>query len=168
MNISNLDVEVDVAFDIGQFLDGYAIDSYFVGVSAISTDDGRGPRLWALDFLYTSDIPEFDGVRMGVGVKLISSNYNGLYFLSLPVGLDMEYRVFKNGIPFFATGSLFFAPISLSFSDAGGYFEFRTGVAYEVFDHMRILFDWRTLHTNYKTTSMLFNQTFYGGMRVGF
>lgn len=170
MNISDLDLEVSIDLDAGQFIESYAVDNYFFGGGFLSTQDGKGGSLYNLHGFVMNDLPNVEGARFGAGMKLVSTSRNGENFLAIPVGAIVEYHIpNKNELPITIIGSIFYAPGSLSFADSRTYYEGRIGMAYDMLENMRAFFEYRTVHTNYNGAGdTLFNETLSGGMRIGF
>ena len=169
MNISDLDLEVRLSLDAGQFQDGYAIDTYFFGGSFLSTEDGEGDYLYDAHLMVINDLPDSENVRVGVGMKYVTTPRAGLSYRAMPVGGTFISRL-KNekDLPAFFSVTVYYAPGSLSFADARSYFEVRAGLGYELIENVKAFVEWRSIRTNYETEEYLFNQTLYGGMTIGF
>lgn len=170
MNISDLDVEVVIDLDAGQFVESYAVDSYFFGGGFISTNDGKGDSLYELHGFVMNDLPNLEGARFGAGMKIISTKKGSENFLAFPIGARLEYFIpNKKELPLFLLASIFYAPGSLSFANARTYYEGRVGFAYDMMENMRAFLEYRTIHTNYNSAGdTIFNETVTGGMRIGF
>lgn len=168
MNVSALDVEASLKFDIGQFKEDFALDSYYVGATAISTNDGKGYILGSLDFLLLEEMP-IEGLKVGAGMRLIYTSLGSSIFIAFPLSVSAAYQVpSKNALPFFLTSELHYSPRILSVSDAINYFEFRAGMNYEVIENLKILLGYRIIQTNYTTSNVTYNNTVYIGMQAGF
>lgn len=168
LNISDLDVEVGVDFDLGQFQEDYAVDSYFMGFNFIDTNDGEGNSLVAGNFLVINDIPEREDARLGFGLKVVSTSFGAESFLAAALGAVFDYSISDENPTYWKT-KVFYAPGALSFQDARAYFEVRTGIHSEPIENVRVFFEGRSIGTSYKAQGKkIFNETFYGGIEVGF
>ena len=171
LNISDLDVEVSIAFDVGQFQEDYAIDTYFFGASFIDSASGNGDAgntLVSGNLLVINDLPDKENVRLGFGVKLVSSSLNDENFMAIPLGAVLDVGI-SNEDPTYWKSQIFYAPGALSMKDARAYFEVRTGVHLEAIENVRVFLEARGIYTSYLAQSKVtFNETFYGGIEVGF
>lgn len=168
MNLSDLDVEFEVDLDLGLFIESYGEDSYFAGGGLLSTGDGNGNVLYFTHLFIENDLPQVEGVRIAVGMKYITTTVSNYNFNALPVGFDFSYAIpNKNDMPLFLIGTLFYASSPLSFTDAKNYLEMRIGISTEI-DDMQGFVEYRSIHTNFNISDMIFNETFYAGGRLSF
>ena len=170
VNISNLDLEANLALDMGQFNGDMGVDSYFIGAGIISVDDGAGDPFVYGEVNFINDLPDVEGMRFGMGMKLVYTNNGAETFIAAPVGFVVDYLIQnKKNLPIFMVGQIYYAPGPLSFSDAKNYFEARAEFHYEMIENMRMFFGYRAILTNFVTSGdAAFNKTAYGGMRIGF
>lgn len=171
LNISDLDIEVSVMFDIGQFQEDYAVDSYFFGGSYIDSahgNDGAGNTLISGNLLVINDVPDRENMRLGFGAKLVSSSLKGEDFLAFPLGAVLEVSVSEES-PTYWISQLYYAPGALSFKDSRAYLEVRTGFHMEAIENVRVFLEGRGIYTSYEIQKKVtFNETIYGGIEVGF
>jgi hypothetical protein len=168
LNISDLDVEIAMAFDVGQFQEDYAVDTYFVGFSFLDTNDGAGPSLVTGDILVINEMPQLEGSKLGFGMKVISTESGTESFLAVPIGAVLDYKVSDTQQLFWKSG-LFYAPGALSFKDSRSYFEARTTIEMEAIENVRVFVGARGIYTNYQSGNIVtVNETIFGGMQVGF
>lgn len=168
LNISDIDVEVAVNFDLGQFQEDYAVDTYFLGAGFIDTNDVEGNSLVSGNLLVINDVPEREGTRLGFGVKLVSTEHKGESFLAAPIGAVLEVAMKTENVSFWKV-TAFYAPGALSFQDARAYFEIRAGIHLEPIENVRVFIEGRSIHTSYLVgEDIVFNETVYGGFEVGF
>ncbi len=171
LNISDLDIEVGVMFDVGQFQEDYAIDSYFFGASYIdsaSGNNGAGNTLISGNLLVINDVPDREDMRLGFGAKLVSSSLKGEDFMAFPLGAVLEMSISED-TPRYWISQLYYAPGALSFKDARAYLEIRTGVHLEAIENVKVFLEGRGIYTSYEVQSKVtFNETIYGGIEVGF
>lgn len=168
LNISDLDVEIAVDFDLGQFQEDYAIDTYFMGFNLIEVNDEEAGSLVSGNFLIINDLPDRDGARLGFGMKLVSTEHKGESFLAAPIGAVLDLSL-EGDTQRYWKSSVFYAPGALSFQDARAYFEVRTGIHLEPIENVRVFLEGRSIHTSYKIgEDIVFNETIYGGIQVGF
>lgn len=171
LNISDLDVEISVAFDVGQIQEDYAVDTYFFGFTYLdsnSGDNGAGNTLTSGDILIINELPDRDNVRLGFGLRLVTTSLGGEQFLATPLGAVIDVGL-EGDMPTFWKSSIYYAPGALSHKDARAYAEFRTGVHIEAIENVRVFLEARSIHTSYINASdVIFNETIYGGVVVGF
>lgn len=172
LNISDLDLEVSAAFDVGQFQEDYAVDTYFVGFSFLNTNDGAGPSIVSADLLVINDMPELEGSKLGFGMKIVSTEHTGVpipeTFLAIPLGAVLDYSLTEDN-RLFVKSSIFYAPGALSFKDSRSYFEFRSAIEFEAIENVRVFFGIRGIYTGYNIASNItVNETAYAGMVIGF
>ena len=168
LNISDLDVEIAVNFDLGQFQEDYAVDTYYMGFNLIETNDDEGNSLVSGNFLVINDVPDRENTRLGFGVKLVSTSHAGESFLAAPIGAVLDHML-ESDSPTFVKGTIFYAPGALSFKGARAYFEVRAGVHLEPIENVRVFLEGRAIHTSYQEgADITFNETIYGGFEVGF
>ncbi len=168
INISDLDAEIGVDFDLGQFQEDYAVDTYFLGVGYLSTDDGAGKSLVSGKMIIVNDLPESDNTRLGVGMKVISTEEGAETFLATPMGAILDVGL-SDEKPLYWKSELFYAPGALSYKDARSYFSARTGIYFEAIENVRLFFEGRYIQTKYQIAGTVeFNKSLYGGAVVGF
>jgi len=186
VNLNSKDVEVGVAFDIGQFNENVEPDVMFVGAKFLYADkrhsDGYIPAVvdksvdsnvtsgetispyYELNFLMIKQIGN-KGMYFGMGAKM---NFTKDYF-SVPLGAEFKYVIpAKDLIPMYLHGSLYFAPSVLSFKDASDYLEYRITYDVQVIENGYITLGYRGLHTNYELGDFAYNESWFIGFRVGF
>ncbi len=169
LNISDIDVEVKLDFDLGQFNENYALESYFLGVGHLSVEDNQ---MTYGSYLVINDVPEKENTRLGIGFKVISTKHHNSdeTFLATPFGFVYEYAMeSESENPAYVQFSGYYAPGALSFSDARAYIEGRAQVEVEPIEHTRAFLGYRYIKTSYEISgSTEFNNVVYGGVQVGF
>jgi len=171
ININDKDVEVSAKFDVGQFNDNVEPDTMFVGAKFLNGDKGNTSNedvdidpYFEANFLMRKEIGN-SGMTLGLGLKL---NFTKDYS-ALPLGLEFGYKIpAEKLIPMYLTGSLYYAPSALAFSDAKNYLEYRIGYDIEVIDNGYITLGYRTLETNYEAYDFTYNKSWYVGFKIGF
>ncbi len=182
ININQKDLEFDLNLDMGQYNTTVEPGTTFVGLSYLkaSNDNSKDASgnivdikyFFELNFLIKQEIQD-TGVRVGLGVKTNFSKVNGNDFMAIPIGLDVSYRLpFKNFIPIEVGGELYYAPESLSFSNAKSYLEYRAGVSAEVIKRGTLFVGYRNIDTNYEIgttrTDITYNKSAYFGLKFEF
>jgi len=170
VNISDLDLEANFGLDLGQFNSDVGVDSYFVGAGIVSTNDGEGDPFIYGNILFINDLPDVEGMRFGMGMKLVYTNNGAETFIAAPIGGIADYLIpNKKNLPIFAVANIYYAPGPLSFSDASSYFEFSAAIHYEMIENMRAFLGYRKIITSFVFAGDTnFNETAYGGMQIGF
>ncbi|KIM11591.1 MAG: hypothetical protein KU37_05180 [Sulfuricurvum sp. PC08-66] len=169
-NLSNLDLEAGIDFDVGQLIESYGKDTYFIGAGFLTTNDGAGYQMVTANVYMESEVSNFDAIRMGFGLKLVMTQVGANSFLAVPVGMHVDYRVPNTNELLLVTGKAYYAPAPLSIGAASSYIEGRIGVAVEPVENMRGFVEYRVIFTNFDAIvdPFLFNSTLYIGARVGF
>jgi len=182
ININQKDLEFGLNIDMGQYNRGIEPDTTFVGVTYLkasddnSADKNANPQdlkyFVELSFLIKQEIKN-TGLKVGLGVKTNFSKISDATFMSVPIGIEASYELpLKNFIPVEVGGEIYYAPESLSFSDAGSFLEYRLGVTLEVIERGSIFVGYRNIDTNYEISSIktdiTYNESAYFGFKFEF
>ena len=178
ININQKDLEFGLNLDMGQYNRGVEPDTTFLGIKYLKAsdensedEDGETVDLkyfLELNFLIKQEIKS-TGLKVGLGVKTNFSKVAGDTFMSVPIGLDVSYELpLKNFIPVEVGGEVYYAPESLSFSDAIEFLEYRIGVNLEVIERGSIFVGYRNLDTNYEISNVKSNITYNKSGYFGF
>jgi len=175
ININNKDLELDAQFDIGQFNDAVEPDTMFVGAKFLNADAEHSDNEYAdidpyyeVSFLMMRPVGN-KGLKIGLGAKVNYTNNSNKDFMTIPLGLEADYKLpFKGYFPMYLSGELYYAPSVLSFSDADSFFEYRVSCELEVIDNGRVTFGYRSLDTNYENLDFTYNSSWYVGFKINF
>jgi len=170
ININDTDLEIGLNFDMGQFNDAIEPETMFVGAKFLNGDESNSDATGNLDPFYEVNFLSMhaigdQGMSLGMGVKFNhTQNYS-----SLPLGLEAAYKLpIQNLVPMRLHGALYFAPRSLSFSDADSYLEYRIDYNVEIIPHGNLIVGYRHIETNYQVVDFKYNSSIYFGFKIGF
>ncbi len=182
LNINDVDLEVGVKFDIGQFNDNIRPDTTFVGITYLnaSEDNSRNENgievaklgeYLNVNFLMKQKINNID-LKVGLGVKAVFASIDDpdlSLYSALPLGVEVEYMLpIKNVIPISFEAQIYYAPESLSFSDAKSYLEYRVEANFEVIERGTLYVGLRNIDTNYDSSNYQYNRAGYFGFKFAF
>ena len=177
LNINKYDLEADLKLDMGQFNEAVEPDTTFVGIGYIKAG-GENASYTNVDgytnisFMIKQDIKN-TGFKVGLGVKAVYTSYLKADFVATPIGAELGYSLPINfAIPLGVNGSVYYAPNSLSFSEAGRYLEYRAEVYAKLLDRAAIYVGYRKIDTKYdfdnKILDYTYNKSAYFGFRFSF
>ena len=178
ININEKDLEFGLGLDVGQYNRNVEPDTTFMGVKYLKASNDNSNDEFN-NFVNTKYFLEFNflikqeiknsGLKVGLGVKTNFSAIDGATFMSVPLGLDVSYELpLKNFIPIEIGGEAYYAPQSLSFSDASSFVEYRAGIRIEVIERGSILVGYRNIDTNYERNSIKYDVTYNNSGYFGF
>jgi len=183
ININQRDLEFDLNLDMGQYNTTVEPDTTYIGVSYLKASNENTENktsnirpdakyFFEANFLIKQEILK-TGLKVGLGVKTNFSKLNDKAFVAIPIGLDLSYKLpFDKFIPVNVGGELYYAPESLSFSNAKSYLEYRVGIELEVIKRGSIFIGYRNIDTNYEVgntrTDFTYNKSGYFGFKFEF
>lgn len=182
ININEKDLEFALNLDMGQYNRNVEPDTTFLGVQYLKASDdnseyynGKTAELkyfLELNFLIKQEVKN-SGLKIGLGVKTNFSKVYDKKFMSVPIGLDVSYGLpLKDFIPVEVGAEVYYAPESLSFSDAHGFLEYRLGLVAELIERGSVFFGYRSLNTEYQidkiTYDITYNESSYFGFKFEF
>ncbi len=174
VNINDKDLELGLGLDLGQYNGNVKPDTTFIGVKYLKASNNNANRLintkyfLEFNFLIKQEIQN-TGLKVGLGVKTNFSAIDGATFISVPLGLDLSYTLpLKNFIPIEISAKAYYAPQSLSFSDASSFKEYRAGIRAEVISRGSIFVGYRNIDTNYEIDRVKHNVTYNRSAYFGF
>ena len=175
LNVNDKDLEMGVAFDMGQFNDSIEPDTVFVGGKFLHGDVENSDRTssadmddyYELNFLMKREMDNSD-LTIGLGAKV-----NGTKdFMSVPLGGEASYRLpFDFSMPFYLGGAVYFAPSVLTMSDADSFLETRITLDIEIIENALVTLGYRNIDTNYEKPTAIdinYNSSVYAGFRFKF
>jgi len=178
ININQKDLELGLNLDMGQYNRTVEPDTTFLGLrylngNSYNSNDENGNKVNTkyfaeLNFMIKQEIKN-SGLKVGLGVKTNISSVSDLTFISIPLGLNLSYELpLKNFIPIEIGAEVYYAPESLSFSDASNYLEYRAGLRLEVIERGSIFLGYRDINTNYIGYDVTYNKSAYFGFKFEF
>ena len=168
VNVNNSDLEVSAKFDIGQVNEKVEPNTVFLGAKYLKADK-RHSDISSVDDYYEANFLMMKNasknLKFGLGVKMNHTKD----FTSTPLGVEAVYRLpIESSVPFYISGSLYYAPKVLSFEKADNYLEYRAAVDVEVIKNGFVVVGYRNMNTNYESRDVEYNRSFYGGFRFLF
>lgn len=182
ININEKDLELGLNIDMGQYNRNVEPGTTFAGIKYLNANDENSANkngvpvntkyFGEVSFLIKQEIKN-TGLKFGLGVKANTSQVEDEVFMSIPIGIDLSYKLpLKNFIPIELGAVLYYAPQSLSFLDAESYVERRFGLNAEVIERGSIFFGYRDIDTNYKINDVRhdinYNKAGYFGFKFEF
>jgi hypothetical protein len=179
LNINDKDLSIMAKFDMSKdtapksmtmgigFLNAHVSNSDDVNYSNDGDVDYLTPLIEG-NFLIISEI-ENSGTYIGLGVKINATKNDEDMFLTMPLGLEIDYIVptlyympMKVGI------SAYYSPNSLSFMDADNYTEYNLHYDIQVINNAIMSIGYRMLETNYNSYDLKYNSSAYFGFKAVF
>jgi len=174
ININDKDLELRANIDLGQFNSTVEPDTTFVGFTYLNgNDDNANANISGYaeaSFLMKREIQD-SGVIFGIGIKSNYTKVRNESFMSIPLGLEVGYTL-PVDIPVVFGAKIYYAPESLSFSNAESFLEYRTDVSIEVIEKGSLILGYRNIDTNIEisntTIDANYNESAYFGFRFAF
>ena len=118
----------------------------------------------------TNALEGVEGVELTFGAKFIWAEVGDEDFTSLPLMAKIRYTfppLMFNIPPVALEAKALYAPNALSFGDSQRYSEYRLSADIEMIENVKVYAGYRNIHAEYKNVSQeLFNNSFYGGLKV--
>ena len=172
ININDKDLELNTKFDLGQFNDTVEPDTTFLGMSYIKGNlDNSNSAIrdyFDINFLMRQEIQD-SGVNFGIAVKVNYTKVNKELFVTIPLGLEIGYRV-PVEVPVLFNAKVYYAPESLAYGEAESFLEYRVDACVEVIKKGSLVLGYRNLDTNLQNTkgNQKYNESVYFGFRFAF
>lgn len=178
ININEKDLEFGLNLDMGQYNRNIEPGTTFAGIKYLNANDENSASesgsivntkyFVEANFLIKQEIKN-SGLKFGLGVKANTSKVEDKTFMSIPIGIDISYKLpLNNFIPVEIGAVLYYAPQSLSFLDAESYVERRLGLNLEVIQRGSIFIGYRNIDTNYKISDSKYEVTYNKSAYFGF
>jgi hypothetical protein len=175
ININDKDLETQLRLDMGQFNDATDPDTVFVGIRYINADKensdyNEDPDLLEFNFLMQKPMRDNDALTLGLGAKLVTTDYGNADFMASPLGLEGSAKLpLEGAVPVYLSGSAYFAPEVLSYKDAKQYFEYKFSLDAEIIDNGKVMAGYRNIETKYENSSSLkMNKGWFVGFKIAF
>jgi len=163
ININNDEIETFASVNMDTLADYANGTAYMLDMSYLHTPDGNIGRI---GFYGRNALQGAEGFTLGFGVKAAVAKH----FFALPLMAKVSFTLPLNDrIPTTSINSSYaFAPTVLSFADAKRYSDFKLEASMEVISNIHIFTGYRSIITDYNTYDKLFNDSFYGGLKLSF
>lgn len=164
LNVNDEDFEIEGAVDISSFSDYGNGTTYMINANLIST---QIEELVSVGLSANNSFQGVDGLNLSLGMNLIFLED----YWATPMMIQASYSLpLIETIPTVSLSAEFlYAPSVLSFDEAEDYYEFRTEAAMEVISAVSIYMGYRNIEATYVDISnKIFNDSFYGGLKIGF
>ncbi len=170
ININNEDLEIAGKLDVGQINPAVEPNTMFVGLKLLNAHESHSSEekeengsYIDFSFLMMNELP-LKGLHMGLGMKLNYSDSFDEDFISIPLGLELKYKLpATNLIPLYLCANVYYAPSVLSLSDADDYLEYRINFDVEVIRNGSLTIGFRSLDLNYENFDYSYNRSAYIG-----
>jgi len=163
LNLNSDDVEVEGTLDISSTI-GYGSDTaYFIRGSLLRSGNDN---LLKAAFGASNTLPDAPGLSFSFGIEGVFAKH----YVAMPLFGEASFRLPLDApIPATTlTAQLSYAPSVLSFVDAEQYLEYRFEADMEMLSHVHLYGGYRTIDTDYQHYDHTFNDSWYGGLRIGF
>ncbi len=163
LNINNRDIEAEASFNLTSAIGyGDGID-YFLGVDYLHTDNDS---LVKAAFGASSTLSGAESLTLAFGLEAAFSDN----FAALPLFGQAALRLpFDEPIPATSlVARVDYAPSALSFIDADSYLEYRFEADIEVIPNIHLYGGYRNIDTQYNIYDHTLNDSWYGGLKIGF
>lgn len=171
LNINQEDLEVEAVLD-SRNLAALQTSSTIYQADVNFLNENEENKLIGLGIGATNKVEGVQGLEMTLGVKGIWAELGDEDFTALPLMGTVRYvfpPLMYNIPPVSIEGKVLYAPKVLSFGSSEEYREFRIGAAMEVIENTSIYTGYRNIHTKHdKVNSELFNNSFYGGIKISY
>ncbi len=164
LNVNDEDFEIEGAMDITGFSDYGNGTIYMINSNFISTEI---EEMVSIGLSANNSFQGIDGLNLSVGMNIV---FLEDYWAS-PMMIKASYALpLIQSIPTISLSAKFaYAPSVLSFDEAENYFEFRTEAGMEVISSVSVYMGYRNIEASYVDISdKTFNDSFYGGLKIGF
>jgi hypothetical protein len=171
LNINEEDLEIEAVLD-SRNLAALQTSSTIYQADVNFLNENEENKLIGIGIGATNKVEGVEGLEMTLGVKGIWAELEDEDFTALPLMGSIRYAfppLMYNIPPVSLEGKVLYAPKVLSFGSSEMYREFRVGAAIEVIENTSIYAGYRNIHTKHdKVNSELFNNSFYGGIKINY
>jgi hypothetical protein len=168
LNVNNEDFEALASIDLKTFVDYTAGITYLLDASYLHAD---GDNFGTIGLGAQNTFEGLEGLAFAFGAKFVFTDD----FTALPLFGKAIYTLPLGGVipSTFVSASLAYSPKVLTFSDGENYTEFRAEADMEIIPNFHLFAGYRNIDTEYigsyaKVPNSTFNDSFYGGMKLGF
>ncbi len=169
ININEEDVEVEGTLDSRNLAALQTSSTIYEGdFNFLNVNSDR--QLVGVGVGATNALEGAEGVELTFGAKFIWAEVGNEDFTSLPLMAKIRYTfppLMFNIPPVALEAKALYAPNALSFGDSQRYSEYRLSADIEMIENVKVYAGYRNIHAEYKNVSQeLFNNSFYGGLKV--
>jgi len=163
LNINDDDLEVSTSIGINTLTDYSNGTGYLVDINYIHSD---GNNLTEIGFSGQNTLQGHQGLSLAFGLKAVVADQ----FLAFPLTAKGIYKLpLASTIP--ATSLMVnytYAPSVLTFRDGDNFSEFRVELDMEIISNIHVFTGYRNIDTDYQDHEKVFNNSFYGGLKIRF
>jgi len=161
LNVNDEDVELQAEIDLSRAINNGM--TYIVSADYLHTDEDN---LFKVGFGATNNFQSADGLTLTLGLEGVFADNFG----AVPLFAQASLRLpFDQDIPAtYINTRVDYAPSVLCFSDGDGYLEYRLEADMEVINKVHLYTGYRNIETDYDKGDHKFNNSWYGGMKIGF
>lgn len=171
LNINEQDLEVEALLD-SRNLAALQTSSTIYQADVNFLNENEENKLIGIGIGATNKVEGLQGLEMTLGVKGIWAELGNENFTALPLMGTVRYSfppLMYNIPPVSVEGKLLYAPKVLSFGSSEEFREFRLSAAIEVIENTSLYTGYRNIHTKHnKVDNELFNNSFYGGIKINY
>jgi hypothetical protein len=162
-DVNNKDLEAFASVDLNTFVDYTEGMTYLIDASYLYSDSDD---LGSIGLSAHNTFDGLEGLAFAFGAKFVFTSD----FSALPLFGKAIYALpLGGGIPTTSLAASFaYSPEVLTFSDGKHYTEFRAEADMEIITNFHLFAGYRNIDTEYVTYDKTFNESFYGGMKLGF
>jgi hypothetical protein len=164
LDINSDDVEILGSINLNRFVNYADSTAYILDINYLNTEKNDG--LITVGVSGQNQLQGVAGLTLGFGLRGEIADD----FLAFPLMAKANYRLpFNDTFPPTSLNTTFaYAPSVLSFNDAQSYSELRVEADMEVISNIHLFTGYRNIHTEYDQSDLIFNNGFYGGMKLSF
>jgi len=163
LDINSDDVEVLGSVNLNSLVNYADGTTYVLDVSYLHTE---GANLTTVGISGQNNLQGVEGLTLAFGLKgVIASD-----FLAFPLMAKASYKLpLNDNIPPTSLHThIAYAPSVLTFREGESYTELRVEADMEVISNIHLFTGYRNIHTEYESNDMIFDNGFYGGLKLSF
>jgi hypothetical protein len=173
VNVNDREVGGEIRLDMGRM--GSAMNNAYIGARFLNGDNNNSKTisdpdpLMEASFMVMQPVRGVQGLKVGLGVKAVYTEIDGVRYGALPLGVEAELQLpINTPFPFYVNGAFYYAPSVLTFKEGAGYMETRIGLDAEPIENARVGVGYRVIDTDLKSRDVTYNDAWYFGMRLDF
>lgn len=170
LNINNDTLEINGFMDVAEYASAdVQVDGMYMGAGLIDPDDRTA--LYNVQLLLEKSLDGVDGMKAGLGLKLLYADKSKENFLALAPGGFVEKLIpVDTVVPMYAEGIFYFSPKTLSMRSAESYLEYRLQLNFEIMEEGKVYFGYRNMTVEWDSNIQEkdYSSTVYVGLQIGF
>lgn len=163
LNVNSDDIEVKGSLNLTPMI-GYGDGiHYFLGADYLHTDNDD---LFKASFGASSTLSGAEGLTLAFGLEAVfADNFGAIpLFGQAALRLPLDEPIPATSL----IARIDYAPSVLSFIDADNYLEYRFEADMEVIPNIHLYGGYRNIETNFESYDHTLNDSWYGGLKIGF